>query len=139
MGMQVVATTCLSIDQYVVSPKRHLFAEVCSAIFSRRRFDFCIIDEASQITLPTCIGPLRFAEKFVLVGDHFQLPPLVSLNYQFQSIWGRLSVTAGQKPCGATPRLGYIALSTPLRCASRCCCRACLSVSNERGHNELVK
>jgi len=49
-----------------------------SALFSRRTFDFCIVDEASQITLPTCLGPLRFAEKFVLVGDHFQLPPLVS-------------------------------------------------------------
>ncbi|KAJ3509904.1 hypothetical protein NMY22_g16142 [Coprinellus aureogranulatus] len=34
-------------------------------------------DEASQITLPTCLGPLRFADKFILVGDHFQLPPLV--------------------------------------------------------------
>lgn len=48
-----------------------------SALFARRKFDYCIVDEASQITLPTCIGPLRFAEKFVLVGDHFQLPPLV--------------------------------------------------------------
>lgn len=35
------------------------------------------MDEASQITLPTCLGPLRFADKFVLVGDHHQLPPLV--------------------------------------------------------------
>lgn len=35
------------------------------------------MDEASQITLTTCLGPLRFADKFVLVGDHFQLPPLV--------------------------------------------------------------
>lgn len=49
-----------------------------SPLFSRRKFDYCIVDEASQITLPTCLGPLRFAEKFVLVGDHFQLPPLVS-------------------------------------------------------------
>jgi DNA replication ATP-dependent helicase Dna2 len=48
-----------------------------SALFSRRTFDVCIVDEASQITLPTCLGPLRFADKFVLVGDHFQLPPLV--------------------------------------------------------------
>ncbi|KAF5366926.1 hypothetical protein D9757_010828 [Collybiopsis confluens] len=62
MSPPVVATTCLSIDD---------------AVFARRRFDYCIVDEASQITLPTCIGPLRFAEKFVLVGDHFQLPPLV--------------------------------------------------------------
>lgn len=46
-------------------------------IFVKRRFDFCIVDEASQVTLPTCLGPLRFADKFVLVGDHNQLPPLV--------------------------------------------------------------
>ncbi|KAL0959129.1 hypothetical protein HGRIS_014422 [Hohenbuehelia grisea] len=58
----VVATTCLSLE---------------NALFMRRTFDYCIVDEASQITLPTCLGPLRFADKFVLVGDHFQLPPLV--------------------------------------------------------------
>lgn len=46
-------------------------------MFARRTFDYCIVDEASQITLPTCVGPLRFADKFILVGDHFQLPPLV--------------------------------------------------------------
>jgi DNA replication ATP-dependent helicase Dna2 len=48
-----------------------------SPLFFRRRFDYCIVDEASQITLPTCLGPLRLADKFVLVGDHFQLPPIV--------------------------------------------------------------
>ncbi|KAK7689454.1 hypothetical protein QCA50_007246 [Cerrena zonata] len=62
MTPPVVATTCLSIDH---------------ALFARRHFDYCIVDEASQVTLPTCLGPLRFASKFVLVGDHFQLPPLV--------------------------------------------------------------
>ncbi|KAG9094521.1 Tripartite DNA replication factor [Ceratobasidium sp. 370] len=58
----VVATTCLSIEH---------------PLFARRTFDYCIVDEASQITLPTCVGPLRYAETFILVGDHFQLPPLV--------------------------------------------------------------
>lgn len=43
----------------------------------KREFDYCIIDEASQITLPTCIGPLRYAKRFVLVGDVYQLPPIV--------------------------------------------------------------
>jgi DNA replication ATP-dependent helicase Dna2 len=62
MGANVIGTTCLSLGH---------------VIFSRRRFDYCIVDEASQITLPTCLGPLRFADRFVLVGDHFQLPPLV--------------------------------------------------------------
>lgn len=29
------------------------------------------------MTLPICVGPLRFADRFLLVGDDFQLPPLV--------------------------------------------------------------
>ncbi|KAJ3062291.1 Tripartite DNA replication factor, partial [Podochytrium sp. JEL0797] len=58
----VVATTCLGIKH---------------AIFMKRKFDYCIVDEASQLTLPVCLGPLRFADVFVLVGDHYQLPPLV--------------------------------------------------------------
>lgn len=62
MGPPVVATTALSIEH---------------PLFFRRRFDYCIVDEASQVTLPTCVGPLRCADKFVLVGDHFQLPPIV--------------------------------------------------------------
>lgn len=62
MAPNVVATTCLSLGH---------------TLFSKRRFDYCIVDEASQITLPTCLGPLRFADKFVLVGDPQQLPPLV--------------------------------------------------------------
>ncbi|WVR07485.1 hypothetical protein IAU60_004527 [Kwoniella sp. DSM 27419] len=62
MNPPVVAATCLAIDH---------------PLFFRRKFDYCIVDEASQITLPTCIGPLRMADKFVLVGDHFQLPPIV--------------------------------------------------------------
>lgn len=40
-------------------------------------FDVCIVDEASQITLPVILGPILHARKFVLVGDHNQLPPLV--------------------------------------------------------------
>jgi superfamily I DNA and/or RNA helicase len=48
-----------------------------SFIFNKRKFDYCIVDEASQLTLPVCLGPLRYADRFVLVGDHFQLPPLV--------------------------------------------------------------
>lgn len=59
---QVVATTCLGLNH---------------PLFSQRTFDFCIVDEASQVTLPVCLGPIRMANTFILVGDHFQLPPLV--------------------------------------------------------------
>ncbi|XP_069501087.1 DNA replication ATP-dependent helicase/nuclease DNA2 [Ambystoma mexicanum] len=61
-GQPVVATTCMGANH---------------PIFTRRRFDFCIVDEASQISQPICIGPLFHANRFVLVGDHQQLPPLV--------------------------------------------------------------
>ncbi|KAI9851445.1 MAG: Tripartite DNA replication factor [Thelocarpon superellum] len=61
-GPQIVATTCLGVNH---------------AIFNERVFDYCIVDEASQITLPVCLGPIRMAKTFVLVGDHNQLPPLV--------------------------------------------------------------
>ncbi|KAK8037880.1 hypothetical protein PG994_014647 [Apiospora phragmitis] len=58
----IVATTCLGVSH---------------AVFNERTFDYCIVDEASQITLPICLGPIRLARTFVLVGDHNQLPPLV--------------------------------------------------------------
>ncbi|KAI9673792.1 MAG: Tripartite DNA replication factor [Trizodia sp. TS-e1964] len=59
---KVVATTCLGINH---------------PVFGERIFDYCIVDEASQITLPVCLGPIRLAKTFILVGDHNQLPPLV--------------------------------------------------------------
>jgi len=58
----VIATTCSGIS---------------AALLQRRMFDYCIVDEASQITLPICVGPLKYATKFMLVGDLYQLPPLV--------------------------------------------------------------
>ncbi|XP_077376094.1 DNA replication ATP-dependent helicase/nuclease DNA2 [Festucalex cinctus] len=58
----VVGTTCMGIKH---------------PIFTRRRFNFCIVDEASQISQPVCLGPLFYANRFVLVGDHQQLPPIV--------------------------------------------------------------
>ncbi|SNX86387.1 related to DNA2 - DNA helicase [Melanopsichium pennsylvanicum] len=77
----VVAATCLSIHHTFFSSgvakklrSRSNAEEEASAAYL---FDYCIVDEASQIPLPTCLGPLRFADKFVLVGDHHQLPPLV--------------------------------------------------------------
>jgi DNA replication ATP-dependent helicase Dna2 len=61
-GTPIVGTTCLGINH---------------PIFHERTFDYCIVDEASQITLPICAGPIRMARTFVLVGDHNQLPPVV--------------------------------------------------------------
>jgi len=41
------------------------------------KFDVCIIDEASQALEPVVLGPILLANKFILIGDHYQLQPLV--------------------------------------------------------------
>eukprot|EP01028_Stygiella_incarcerata_P002326 TRINITY_DN1435_c0_g1_i1.p1 TRINITY_DN1435_c0_g1~~TRINITY_DN1435_c0_g1_i1.p1 ORF type:complete len:1376 (-),score=395.69 TRINITY_DN1435_c0_g1_i1:34-4161(-) len=41
-----------------------------------RTFDYCIIDEASQVPFAAAIAPLRLCHRFILVGDHYQLPPV---------------------------------------------------------------
>lgn len=49
-----------------------------SALLVDQRFDVVIVDEAGQISQPAVLGALMKATKFILVGDHMQLPPLVS-------------------------------------------------------------
>lgn len=62
-NVQIVAGTCHGISNH--------------PIFEKRIFDFCIVDEASQVLLPVCLGPLFHSKKFLLVGDPKQLPPIV--------------------------------------------------------------
>lgn len=41
------------------------------------KFDVAIIDEASQATVPSVLIPIAKANKFILAGDHKQLPPTI--------------------------------------------------------------
>ncbi|KAL7558601.1 hypothetical protein ACA910_001301 [Epithemia clementina (nom. ined.)] len=63
MGARVVGATALSVPR--------------SPLLSVKDFDVVIVDEAGQINQPAIIGALQAAGRFVLVGDHMQLPPLV--------------------------------------------------------------
>lgn len=65
---RVVGCTCLGVKH---------------PLFSHRRFDYCVVDEAGQISQPVVLAPLRCADVFVLVGDHYQLPPLVTSSVSF--------------------------------------------------------
>lgn len=42
------------------------------------QFDVAIVDEASQTTIPSVLIPIAKAKKFILAGDHKQLPPTVT-------------------------------------------------------------
>jgi len=46
-------------------------------MLGRRRFDWCVLDEASQSTEPGAWAPLQYAHRLALAGDHCQLPPTV--------------------------------------------------------------
>jgi len=45
--------------------------------FRNIEFDYIIVDEAGRATLPELMIPLRRGKRFILVGDHKQLPPIV--------------------------------------------------------------
>ncbi|XP_022251495.1 DNA replication ATP-dependent helicase/nuclease DNA2-like isoform X2 [Limulus polyphemus] len=81
LSKPVVATTCLGINH---------------VLFRKRKFDFCIIDEASQILQVASLGPLLHCHRFVLVGDPQQLPPVVQSKQardlgMAESLFSRLS------------------------------------------------
>jgi DNA replication ATP-dependent helicase Dna2 len=43
-------------------------------------FDVVIIDEAGASTVPQALLALRHGKKFILVGDHYQLPPILQVD-----------------------------------------------------------
>jgi predicted DNA helicase len=57
------------------------------------RFDVAVIDEATQAMEPSCLIPMVKAKKWILTGDHKQLPPTVlsreasALNYTLFERW----------------------------------------------------
>ncbi|CAI2166403.1 14626_t:CDS:2 [Funneliformis geosporum] len=47
-----------------------------TSLLEKIEFEFVIVDEASQVSEPNCLIPLsKKCERFLLVGDHKQLPP----------------------------------------------------------------
>ncbi|QCC48880.1 AAA family ATPase [Halobellus limi] len=48
-----------------------------SRVMRENAFDVALVDEASQLTEPGTLAAVELADRFVLVGDHEQLPPVV--------------------------------------------------------------
>jgi DNA replication ATP-dependent helicase Dna2 len=67
-GSFIVGVTCMSVS-----------SSTFSMLFDKENFsfDYCIIDEASQIPEPIVLAPLMLSQRFILVGDPYQLPPIV--------------------------------------------------------------
>lgn len=57
---------------------------ISGLLLSQREFELVILDEAGQVIEPAAISALIKGKKYVLVGDHKQLPPIVAkdpINY----------------------------------------------------------
>ncbi len=50
---------------------------IMSEILKEEEFDVAVIDEGSQQVIPSTLIPIMHAERFVIAGDHKQLPPTV--------------------------------------------------------------
>jgi DNA replication ATP-dependent helicase Dna2 len=62
-----------------------------SRVLREQEFDVALVDEASQLTEPGTLAAINLAERFVLVGDHQQLPPVVRADTELRtSLFERL-------------------------------------------------
>lgn len=68
-------------------------------LFNLKKFDVGIIDEASQILEPQIIGLLPRLDKFIMIGDHLQLPAIVLQKKQVAAIYEPELTGAGITSC----------------------------------------
>ncbi|SEW09431.1 AAA domain-containing protein [Natrinema salifodinae] len=62
-----------------------------SRVMKEQAFDVALVDEAAQLTEPGTHAAINLADRFVLVGDHEQLPPVVRAeNDLTESLFERL-------------------------------------------------
>ncbi|MEN2496935.1 MAG: Tripartite DNA replication factor [Marteilia pararefringens] len=82
---ELLKNTENSLEMKKILNDCNIFASTCIStsdqLIRNMKFDFCIIDEASQLLQASVIGPISLASKFILVGDQNQLPPIVYSEY----------------------------------------------------------
>lgn len=66
-------------------------------IFSVKQFDTLIIDEASQLLEPMLVSILPYFKRFILVGDHMQLPAVVTQSGKFSTVENEKLLEIGLK------------------------------------------
>lgn len=75
LDMDLVSFRKLVRDKKLVAATAYQCAS--HPFFLRQRFDRVIVDEAGQLDEPSTLAPLTVGAKFILGGDHLQLPPVV--------------------------------------------------------------
>uniref|UniRef100_A0A182QR79 DNA replication ATP-dependent helicase/nuclease n=1 Tax=Anopheles farauti TaxID=69004 RepID=A0A182QR79_9DIPT len=78
----VLTENCETPEQLVeVYNQFNFVAVTCQGsghpMIAQRTFDYCIVDEATQVFQASIIRPLLHSKRFLLVGDPEQLPPVI--------------------------------------------------------------
>jgi DNA replication ATP-dependent helicase Dna2 len=72
-------------------------------------FEWVVVDEASQMTVPLGLGAASWGRRLVLIGDDRQLPPVVRAETKTDGVWPALSVSlfelARERLAGKAPVL----------------------------------
>ncbi|MGM9701601.1 MAG: DEAD/DEAH box helicase [Prevotella sp.] len=68
-------------------------------LFGIKRFDVAIVDEASQLLEPNIVGLLAQVRKFVLIGDHKQLPAVVQQSASLSAVTDPVLHGIGLRDC----------------------------------------
>lgn len=89
-----------------------------SRILREQRFDVALVDEASQLTEPATLAAINRADRFVLVGDHHQLPPVVQSAGEKREREADLSRSLFERLIGEHPEAGVM-LDRQYRMAQR--------------------
>lgn len=78
----------LAVVAAVPSGVHRLLQGVSTPIdWSRKHFDLLVIDEASQLSLPAAVlagAPLRGEGQAIVVGDHRQMPPILTHDWKHE-------------------------------------------------------
>lgn len=84
----------------IIDSKRIFISTVSSIVskvdlFKLKKFDRVIVDEASQILEPMLLGLLSRIDKSILIGDHKQLPAVVTQNESESKIKSKSLIDLG--------------------------------------------
>ncbi|MBN1188100.1 MAG: AAA family ATPase [Bacteroidales bacterium] len=85
-GSTAKNVTDFSRSGYTNTSKGIIVGATCYAPYTKKLsfmdWDIVIIDEAGQLTIPLAIAAMVKGEKYILIGDHKQLPPIVAENHK---------------------------------------------------------
>ena len=63
--------------QFVFSTQSSVFSDECLEVFLEKKFDYAIVDEASQSFSGQTLMAIAVSKRVIFAGDHKQLPPCI--------------------------------------------------------------